>query len=63
MTDTLLAPAAAGGRAIAGGRWALVWPPSEASAPEVVAWLVNGLMLAGAALMLLDMLLVSSGAE
>jgi hypothetical protein len=60
VADTLLAPTASGGRAVVGGRWAPLHPPAHASRGEAIAWAVNGLLFVGAALALLDMLLVSS---
>jgi len=60
VAGTLLAPSAAGGRAVAGGRWGPLWPVREMSRPEAFVWCFNVLMFTCAALALLDMLLVSS---
>ena len=58
--EAVRAPASADGRAVTGGRWQPMWPPWSCSTAEALAWTINGTLLAGAALVLLDLLLVSS---
>jgi hypothetical protein len=58
--ETVSAPASADRRAGGGGRWPLMWQPWACSTVEARAWGVNGTLLGGAALVLLDLLLVSS---
>jgi hypothetical protein len=59
VSDTLLAPAASSGRAVAGGRWGLAWPVAECSGAEAAAWALNIALFAFVAAALLDTLLVS----
>ena len=58
LGETVGAAASANHRAVVGGRWQPMWP-SWTNA-EVLAWVMNGTLFVGAALVLLDLLLVSS---
>ena len=60
LADTLLAPTANSGRAIAGGRWGPAWPAAHSSRAQIAAWTFNIALFVCAVAALLDMLLVSA---